>query len=100
MTSEERLKIFKQWVEDYRSKNPKKYPSTLYADFFAHWCEPSIDWSKMKQKTTFRFQKEPNFAVGKRLSTFWKRGKDQYEIDKVKEFGSGMRLQQNTNFNA
>lgn len=64
-------KAFYEKIIEWKEKNPAKYPTRLYDNFFTYWTETKNDIAKKKTKFQFRFQGQEYFDIGKRLATYW-----------------------------
>lgn len=67
----EKTKFFKV-VQDWKFKNPGKFPAKLYKNFFDYWTESD----EINGTGKMRFQGQKHFEIGRRLSTFWNYVKD------------------------
>lgn len=65
--------LFLKKVIDWIGVNPNKYPKLMYVDFARHWVESTM----MKKKVILRFEEQRFFEIGKRLSTWFQKSKDE-----------------------
>lgn len=69
---ERKTKFFKS-IQDWKFKNPSKYPTPLFEAFFKYWTETN----ELDGATKMRFETNEFFELGRRLATFWKNTKGE-----------------------
>lgn len=63
------LKLIIDWISD----NPSAYPKLMFVEFAKYWVESSIG----KKKIQLRYEEQDFFDIGRRLSTWFKKVKQE-----------------------
>ena len=70
-TIQQRKIDFLKLVIDWVAENPNKYPKALYVEFAKYWVEQSTG-----KRIKLRFEEQKFFDIGRRLSTWFQKVKD------------------------